>query len=307
MHNENAAPNQMLSAYVAALRKQGLQSGFWFRPETVMAPRGALLSERFSTTYGAYAIQTIPPAVPLLEERGIPLIRDNTDWIRRCRGGLYPDELGSTTAYNWTPMSLKGGWYYNVVHPTFKMAQKLGFTSVFLDGGFGGMTGVEYIDGRAVAMQPYYNRLLRTASHFGLAAIGECGIGAGVLFCFGPSGPERLGHIAWMFAGCPVMQAEPPSEQWFHRLHQLYTMPFESITHREYDGAPRANLFAREFRARYGHPRRIILDGLRLSEPGDDNSRWEYDRVFWELPDGTKVEYPNKLPDEPTAHQTLDR
>ena len=87
-------------------------------------------------------------------------------------------------------MSLKGGWYDNVVHPTFKMAQKLGFTSVFLDGGFGGFTGVEYIDGRAVAMQPYYNRLLRTASHFGLAAIGECGIGAGVLFCFGPN-PDK--------------------------------------------------------------------------------------------------------------------
>jgi len=186
-------------------------------------------------------------------------------------------------------MSLKSGWYDQVLYPTFQTAQKLGFTSIFFDGGFGGFSGVEYNSGRATAMQPYWTRVMRTASHFGLIAIGECGIGAGSLFCFGPSGEENQGKTPWMFAGCPMMQTGPDlSESWAHKMHQLYAMPFQ-----DRGAAPKSHLFAREFLKRNGPPDRVVLANLR---PGTVLKEWLYDGVTWEYADGRRVEYPNTLP-----------
>jgi len=292
MHNADAPENRAIAAFNAGLKKHGVAAGFWFRPETVKSPRGNIFSDHFWSPYYGYQWQSLPPLIPLLVERGLPLIRNNTAWIRKARDGRYFDELAGRTdvsvaVYNWTPMSLKGGWYDEVLYPTFAMAQKLGFTSIFFDGGFGGFTGVDYTHGKAIAMQPYWTRVIRTACHFGLAPIGECGIGAGVMFCFGPSGESRNGKTPWMFANCPLMQDGTSTDEWMHKLHQLNALPFQ-----DRGAHPGAHAFAREFVKANGAPDRIVLENLRLANEGDEQDHWAYDRVFWEYNDGRRVEYP---------------
>jgi hypothetical protein len=83
------------------------------------------------------------------------------------------------------------------------------------------------------------------------------------------------------------------TDEWLHKLHQLYALPFQ-----DRGGAPRAHAFARGFLEKNGPPHRIVLDNLRLANEGQERDHWVYDRVFWEYADGRRVEYPNSLPPE---------
>ena len=302
MHEFNHPTNQALAAFNANLKKHGVAAGFWFRPETVTTTRGVLFSDRFcKSTYFGY--QLFPKVSERLEDVGIPLVRNNKQWLRKCRGDRYIDELADRpekplTAYSWTPMSMHSGWYDEVIYPTFKMAQRLGYTTSFFDGGFGAITGVDYAGGRATAVQPYWTRLIRTACHFGVPPVGECGIGAGVLFCFSPSSEARHGKRAWMFAGCPLMCGgrRNTTEEWMHKLHQLYAAPFQAE-----NNTPRAHAFAKDFLKQHGAPRRVVLDGLRPDNAEGETDNWVWDRVLWELANGKRVEYPPLPPAQDNA------
>ena len=255
MHDADHPVNKALVAWAKGLKRHGVEAGFWYRPETVKTTRGVLFSDHFpKATY--YGIQSFPDIRPLLEERGIPLVRNNPQWLRKVTGGRYIDELYDRpekpiTAYSWTPMSMHSRWYDEVIYPSFEMTRKLGFTISFFDGSFGCLSGMDYADGRAVAVQPYWSRMIRTACKLGVPPVGECGIGVGPLFCFSPSGEASDGKMAWMFAGCPLMCNDgPSSEEWMHKLHQLYAVPFLINTK-----TPRAHAFAKEFVKKYGAPR----------------------------------------------------
>lgn len=303
LHNPDAPANRAIAVFNAVMKKHGLSTGFWMRAEAVQTARGNVMSDHFWTPYYGYNWQTLPPLIPVIEKQGFPLLRKHPEWMRLVKGGIYPDIFGvpeyqaerykdQATAYKWSPMSLNSGWYDEVIYPALKMAGLLGFTSVFMDGGFGGFSGVEYTRGKATVMQPYWTRILRTMAHFGMTPNGECASGFGASFCFGPSNEKQHGSTIWMFAGCPLMGGGAgTTEQWMHRLHQLYAMPF--------DGSPntaRAHRFARAFVKKNGPPDRVSLEGLRLA--GDAPDHWIYDKVVWEYSDGRKVAYPNDLPAE---------
>jgi hypothetical protein len=237
LHNPDAPANRAIAVFNAVMKKHGLSTGFWMRAETVQTARGNVMSDHFWTPYYGYNWQSLPPLIPVIEKQGFPLLRKHPEWMRLVKGGIYPDVFGvpeyqankdQATAYKWTPMSLNSGWYDEVIYPALKMAGLLGFTSVFMNGGFGGFSGVEYTRGKATVMQPYWTRILRTMAHFGMTPIGECASGFGASFCFGPSNEKQHGSSIWMFAGCPLMGGGAgTTEQWMHRLHQLYAMPFD--------------------------------------------------------------------------------
>ncbi len=298
MHDADHPTNRAMAAFAAGMKKYGVSAAFWYRPEVVKTTRGVLFSDHFpKATY--YGIQLFPKLGGILEKQGIPLVRNNKQWLRKCKGGRYIDELydrpeKAITAYSWTPMNLKSGWYDEVIYPSFKMARKLGFTMSFFDGSFGCLSGVDYADGRAVAIQPYWSRIIRTACQLGVPPIGECGIGAGPMFCFSPSGEASDGKMAWMFAGCALMcNKGQATEEWMHKLHQLYAVPFQILTK-----TPRAHAFAKQFIKQHGHPRRVVLDKLRLANEEGETDHWVWDRVFWEFADGRRVEYPNEIPEQ---------
>ena len=150
-------------------------------------------------------------------------------------------------------------------------------------------------DGRAVAIQPYWSRIIRTACKLGVPPIGECGIGAGPMFCFSPSGEASHGKMAWMFSGCALMcNKGQATEEWMHKLHKLNAVPFQILTK-----TPRAHAFAKRFVKQHGQPRRVALDNLRLANEEGETDHWVWDRVFWEYADGRRVEYPNDIPQQP--------
>ena len=278
--------NKVISGITAAFAAKGVKVAYWVRPEFVKSPRANILSDGFYTPYYGYKNQVVPPLLPLLEKRGLPMIRSHVEWMRKGRDGSYPDVAN----YNWTPMSMAGGWLDQVMWNTFKMSAQLGCRTIFFDGSFGGMCGVDYTSGHAVPMQPYWWRLFRLVKEAGLDVYGECGVSWGGAYDFGPVGKEAI-EMPWWFANAsinpPRMPATPGTLSPRHRLHQVYCavdMPSSTDADEHY----KATKFFVNFVRANGPPDRVILKNLR-----NEGGKWEYDGVDWEYADGRRVEYPN--------------
>jgi hypothetical protein len=279
--------NQAIQEMNRAFAAEGIQYGYWVRPEFVKQALPNVLSTRFYTPYYGYQRQTYPPAIPLVEARGLPLIRQHPDWIRVARDGSHPER----TPYNWTPMSLtSGGWYDEVIYKSLVMMKRLGFSSVFQDGGYSGLSGVDYTGGKARPVQPYYWRFYQDIARLGLDLSGECPVGwpANTLptpnrkdldnlwaYTLGTYRGNREGPFAWF---TPEMR---------HRSHQLYIGTYMNL-----DSSPGhavAARFGQDFVKKNGAPDRVFLDGLRQ---GND-AKWIWDKVWWEYADGRRVQYPD--------------
>ncbi len=283
--NPKLPDNIVVKEMAAAFAAKGVKMGYWFRPEFVLAPRANVLSDAFFTPYYGYSNQVVPPLIPLLEKRGLPLVRSHPEWMRKGRDGTYP----AVANYNWTPMSMTGGWLNEMVWSTFKMSGELGCKTVFFDGGYGGMSGVDFTSGKAEAVQPHWWRLFRLMKEAGLDTHGECGVNFGGAYDFGPVGVEP-GEMPWFYANAAVnptkLKDKEEAGRLRHRVHQMYgavDMPKESG---EEEHA--ATKFFAEFLKKNGPPDRVVMKGLR-----NEGGKWIYDGVDWMYADGRKVEYPN--------------
>ena len=278
--------NELIRQMVAAFAAKGVKVGYWIRPEFVKTARANILSDRFYTPYYGYNGQSIPRLVPLLEQRGLPMIRSHMEWLRKNRDGSWPD----VSKYNWTPMSMAGGWLDQLVWSTFKMSSELGCRTVFFDGGFGGMCGVDYTPGHAVPMQPYWWRLFRLMKEAGLDLYGECGVSFGGGYDFGPVGRDAE-RMPWFYANASINPSEMPLKEGAkssrHRFHQVYCAV--DMAGRDEGGEhAKATKFFASFLKTNGHPDRVVLKNLRF-----ESGKWVYDGVDWEYADGKKVAYPN--------------
>lgn len=280
--------NRAIAEMIESFTKKGVRFGYWIRPEFVKTAYVNILSDHFHTPYYGYTSQLFPPAVPVLEREGLPLIRNHQDWVRVGRGGEHP----SNPPYHWTPMSLASGWYKEVIYKDLVMMKYLGCSSVFQDGGFSCLAGVDYRNGEAVAVQPYYWRFYQDVYRLGLDVNGECLIGWGNNNLPTPS-PEDMKYL-WAYVHSMYRgnrEAEP--FKWFtpemrHRSHQLYIGCYMNL-----DSDLKHALvarFAQEFLRKNGHPDRVFLEGLRWDP---EEKMWKWDRVWWEYKDGRRVLYPN--------------
>lgn len=297
-------------------REAGIRFGFWFRPEFTKTAVLTALSEKIPTasTYYGYDGCHYPEVAQLLAERGIPLFRENPQWVRRQADGAWP----TGTPYQWVPMSLATGWWDRIMWPTLVMSKKLGFDWVLMDGGFGGLQGVDYapmLNGEtdaAVAAQPYWWRLFRSMHHLDVRNFGECTLGwkgGNVSLAF-REGDE---HFLWMFhAGCTYNGGTTSTPERLHRLYQLY-----NGLHFVQEAAP-VHRFAAKFYAAHRAPDWVELKDLRQGEPvalaakagdspvaGSGGTRvdekdlaagtvrpWLWGDVVWHYADGSSVTYP---------------
>ncbi|MBS7614607.1 hypothetical protein KEJ18_02580 [Candidatus Bathyarchaeota archaeon] len=285
MHPINCAIADM----IAAIHKQGLGFGYWVRPEFVKQAYPMVMSSSFYTTYYGYVNQLFLRAIPIIEQVGLVLIRKHPEWIRRGRSGKIPKK----TPYNWTPMSLTiKGWYEEVVYKTLVMMKKLGVDSVFQDGGFSNMPGVDYTSGSARAVQPYNWRFYQDVNCLGLQQNGENMTGwvTNNLHNLVENDTKHL----WAFAfGNYRGNLEGDAVRFFtsilrHISHQLYIGAYLNLS-----GDPRhaeVARFAQKFIEQNGHPKRVYLEGLKWDE---SEQMWKWDNVWWEYGAGKRVRYPN--------------
>jgi hypothetical protein len=312
--------NPLMRAGCDKFHKAGLICGFWYRPEFTKTSIVNALSETIPTaeTYYGYNFCKYPDCVELLKQRGIPLFRQNTDWVRRRRDGSWP----TNTPYNWVPMSLATPWWDRIMWPTLRMSRELGFDFILMDGGFGGMQGVYYTHGAdgaaagAVAAQPYWWRVFRSMKHIGIRNIGECTLGwKGGNVTMTGAGDE---HFLWMYQFTQVFGNEDLKRpEQVHKLYQLYnSMEFR----REDKASDPVRRFAHKFRQ--AHPRGpdwIELKDLRQAEApvevvvtaadspvagGPTRATpetpikytvrpWTWTDAVWHYDDGTSVVYPD--------------
>ncbi len=286
--NELHPINQAIRALNQAFAEKGLEYAYWVRPEFVKQALPNVLSSHFHTPYYGYAGQTYPPGLPLVEQRGLPLIRQNPGWIRAGRKGVFP----LRTPYNWTPMSLTApGWYEEVHYKSLVMMKRLGFASVFQDGGYCTLTGVDYTGGRARPVQPYYWRFYQDLSNLGLDLAGECPVGWAANTLPTPK-PGDLDNLWAYTLGTFRGNRDGGVLRWFtpqmrHRAHQLYIGCYLHLD----SAAGHAGVarFAQGFVKQHGPPDRVFLENLRRDETA---GKWTWDRVWWEYSDGRRVLYP---------------
>jgi hypothetical protein len=199
----------------------------------------------------------------LLRRRGIPLFRENPRWARLRKDGSFPYD----TPYQWVPMSLTGDWWDRIMWPTLRMTANLGFDRVLVDGGFGGMQGVDYTamhlgkaDG-AVALQPYWWRFWRTMHQLGIRMFGECTVGwKGGNVVAGGEGDELyhwMFHMGWYIGSRQALQ----TPELAHRTYQLYN------SNRGDAGDAAVRRYARKFYERHAAPDWIELKELRQLGP----------------------------------------
>jgi hypothetical protein len=308
--------NPQLKEMIKAFNAEGMRFGFWFRPEFTKTSVVNALSDVIPTaeTYYGYDGCHYPEVADLLHERGIPIFRENTNWVRRQVDGSWPVQ----TPYQWTPMSMASGWWDRIMWPALKMSKQLGFDWVLQDGGFGGMQGVDcalMLDGsidHALPEQPFWWRMFRTMKLLDVKTFGECTVGwkgANVNLAF-RNGNE---HYLWMFhASCTYNGGETSKPERMHRLYQLY-----NGLHYVKEAEP-IHRFAQKFYARNPAPDWIEFVNLRQGETvdinvqvgdspvaGDGGTRvkeedvnagiirpWTWDDVIWHYADGTSVVYP---------------
>lgn len=313
--DENHDCNPALKTMCAKLKAAGLHPGFWFRPEFTKTSLPSALSERIPTAeiYYGYDMAKYPNVVALLHERGIPLFRENTHWIRKHRDGTDPFR----TPYEWVPMSLATEWFDRIIWPSQWMSAKLGFERVLVDGGFGGLPGVDYapmLAGKAagaVACQPYWWRMWRCMEHVGIRMYGECTVGwkGGNVHAGGPSDQhyQWMFHLGWYIGLAGALQ----SPEQTHRTFQLYNST------RNDAGTAAVRRFALKFYAQHRAPDWIEFQNLRQTDPVDvtlkagpapvagNDTRpagetpapvrvrpWTWTDVVWHYDDGTQVVYP---------------
>ena len=315
--DENHDCNPQIKAGCGKLRAAGMVCGFWYRPEVVKTSIVSALSRRMPTaeTYYGYNSCKYPDVVALLKERGIPIFRQNTDWVRRRRDGSWP----SNTHYQWVPMSMASAWWDRVMWPTLVMSRKLGFDFVLMDGGFAGLQGVDYAPmlagttDSAVACQPYWWRMFRSMHHLGIKNHGECTLGwkGGNVTLTGP-GDE---HYPWMYQ-CSVIwgNEDLAKPRQLHRLYQLYNATDIKKVDEQTAAVAR---YARRFRDAHRPPDWIEFKDLHQGEPVEvtvkaaespvaggatrvtaDNALkftvrpWTWTDVVWHYDDGASVVYP---------------
>jgi len=204
--------------------------------------------------------------------------------------------------------------------PTLWMSRQLGFDWLLMDGGFAGMSGVDYQPMRlgkarsAVACQPYWWRMFRTMHAIGMRQFGECTVGwKGAFVSLAGAGDE---HYLWMYQAGLIWGnyelAQPPQ---LHKLFQLYV---GSGREREPDKLTAAVCrYGSKFIHDHRPPDWIELKDLRQGEQTDltvdvaespvaggptritkDNKLtikvrpWTWTDVVWHYDDGTQAVYP---------------
>ena len=261
--------NPAIGGFCDVFHKAGFRVGFWFRPEVAKTSLLSALSHTMPTAEMYYGFQNCayPNAVALLKERGMPVVRDHPDWIRCQIDGGPP--VG--TAYQWIPMSMAGEWWDRIMWPTLVMSRRLGFDWVLMDGGFGGLQGVDYAPMRlgraasAVPCQPYWWRMFRSMKALGIRNFGECTLGwkGGTVSLFGP-GDE---HYLWMYQAGAIWSGNDvlTDPVRAHKLFQLYNgtggdqLPKPAIT-------PVCRYAAKFFRS-HRSPDWVELKDLRAGDP----------------------------------------
>jgi hypothetical protein len=250
--------NPKIRAMCNRFHEAGISVGFWYRPEFTKTSLVNVLSETIPTaeTYYGYKHAKYPNVVKLLNERGLPLVRENPHWIRLRSDGSWP----YGTPYQWTPMRMDGEWWERIMWPTLVMSKRLGFDWVLIDGGFGGMQGVYYNGSdRATPCQPYWWRMFRSLKALGLRQFGECTVGwRGATVNHTGPGDE---FFLWMFHQSTIPDKPDLHPEHLHKLYQLYNgfvLPNEAAS-------PVAR-FAREFFSQHGPPSRLELRELRQLE-----------------------------------------
>ena len=317
--DENHDCNPDLKAMCKLIKDAGYMPGFWFRPEFTKTSVPAAMSKKIPTAevYYGYSGCHYPDLVPLLKERGIPLFRENPDWVRVRKDGSMP----VNTPYQWVPMSLATDWFDRIIWPSMWMSAKLGFERTLVDGGFGGMQGVDYapkFQGKtdmAVPAQPYWWRMWRSLEHVGIKTFGECTMGwKGANVVAGGLADE---HYAWMFQmgwyiGCQGAFSSPEGT---HKLFQLYNgVGFV----RDNPKVAAVRRYAIEFHRKNPAPDWIEFKDLKQLEeieyevPVGDSpvaaagtrtteekthkikvAPWIWTDVIWHYNDGTSVVYPS--------------
>ncbi len=273
---------------VIALSIPFLRWGYWIRPEFIKMPLPNVLSNHFYTSYYGYVRQLFPPGKPIVEEQGLKLVCEHPEWIRLGKNGVHPIR----TSYNWTPASLtKKGWYEEVIYKDLIMMKKLGYNSVFQDGGGTNLSGVDYTEGRARAIMPYFWRLYQDMAQLGLDLSGELPSGWGNNTVGMPSRQDM--KEIWALAHSVYRGNLESSFPWYtaemrHKSHQLYAGAYLNMKSAP-EHATVAH-FAQKFLKENGHPDRVFMQNLRWDET---KSEWVWDAVYWEYKDGHRVRYPN--------------
>ena len=314
--------NPAIKAMCDKLKAAGIRPGFWFRPEFVKTSIVNALSDRIPTaeTYYGYREAKYPDVVKLLNERGIPIVRQNPQWVRLRRDGTWP----YNTPYQWVPMSMATDWWDKMMWPTLVMSRKLGFDWVLQDGGFGGLAGVEYapmLAGNApgaVASQPYWWRMFRSMHCLGIDHIGECTLGWKGADCVTPGEGDE--YYLWMLHGAVIYgNRNLASPQMVHKLHQLYNCnhmnvadPVSVIRYaRAFYEAHRAPHWIELVNPQQGKPVEVtvkVADSPVAGGPtriSEDNvvkftvRPWTWTDVIWHYDDGTQAVYP--------AYEKIDR
>jgi hypothetical protein len=322
--------NPFIKLQADRLAEAGLQPGSFFRPELARVSIPTLLSTKMPDARYDWFFAGVqcPPLTKLLEERGIPILRQHTNWIRRQRDGSWP----INTQYQSAVMSMAGGWWDQMMWPALWMSKKLGYTWSELWGDFAGMSGVDYTlmldhktDG-AVAFQPYWWRMFRSMHYLGIKVQGECTQGWRGADVSAVGAGDDL--FLWMFNQGLVdsrYYGDGPLTlpRNAHRLYQLYNMtrhtmeqalPAAAGSH--YAGGDAVRRYATKFYAEHRPPDRIEFRDLRASETKEmtfslratplspQSSRggesdlhekvttWSWTDVVWHYKDGTSAVYP---------------
>jgi hypothetical protein len=309
------ALNRDIKAAISKLRAAGFNPGFWFRPEVAKTSIASILSDKIpDAEYDWFFGCRYPDLPKQIAERGIPIVRNNTNWIRRHYDGSWPEK----TPYNWVEMSMASRWWDEVVWPALVTSKKLGFDWLLMDGGFGGLSGVDYapmLSGQttgAVPCQPYWWRMFRSMKHIGMSNVGECTLGwrGGDVVNIG-DGDE---YFQWMFNQSTIYDnSRVTSLEQIHKFFQLYN------NQQRQGGNPIGNdairRYAKEFYTAHKAPDWIEFKNLKPGEPvtktlkvtdspvagaatrvGDTLTEtiipWTWNDVVWHYADGSSVVYP---------------
>ena len=316
--DEGHDSNPQIKAMCDRLHEAGYSVGFWYRPEVVKTSRIEAMSRRIPTAgiYYGYERCHYPEVAALLAERGIPLVRENPQWIRCQEDGAWP--VG--TPYQWVPMSMAGAWWDRVMWPTIWMSRRLGFDWMLMDGGFGGAQGVDYAPMRlgraegAVPMQPYWWRMFRSMHAVGLKNFGECTLGwKGGCVNLAGQGDE---HFIWMYQASAIWgNDDVASPEQLHQLFQLYNASAgaKMIDAKRAAVCRYAAAFFRTHRSpdwvelrdlRQGEPRQVTVEVADSPVAGGptrvtkENTYtftvrpWTWSDAVWHYDDGTEVVYP---------------
>ena len=293
--DENHPINQAIKAYVAEFREKGIGVSYWMRPDFVKTGTANVLSDKFIERYMIYVMLKFPAIREKLEEEGLALVRSHPDWLKRGRDGRLPN-FEIDYCENWTPVSFASGYYDEVLLPTLQMMHRLGFTTIFQDGLFSVMTGVDYRDGQALPNMPYLWRWLQDAARLGLDFAGECLLGWGNNTVPTPvesdaANPWALIHSC--FRG--DLEAAWVGPRLRYIASSLYVAAYMDMESSEEQA--RVARFCQDFVRQNGHPDRVFLENLRwdfLDPTGRSALRgWVWDKVFWEFADGRRVLYPS--------------